>query len=56
MLTVTRAEIKHKTAKGWIAIDQIGTIDRVRIAKSLDTLTEKEIAKVKDIIQETFVD
>ena len=49
-------EVKHKTIKGWIAIDQIRTIDRLRIVKRYEALTEKEISKVKEVIQETFVD
>jgi len=52
----TRVEVKHKTTKGWIAIDQIRTIDRLRIVKRYEALTEKEIIKVKEVIQETFVD
>ncbi len=52
----TRVEVKHKATKGWIAIDQIRTIDRMRIVKRFEPLTDKEIEKVKDIIQETFVD
>lgn len=52
----TRVEVKHKTNKGWIAIDQIRTIDRLRIVKRYEALTEKEISKVKEVIQETFVD
>ena len=52
----TRVEIRHKTAKGWIAIDQIRTIDRIRIVKRFETLTEKEITKVKSIIHATFVE
>lgn len=52
----TRVEIKHNSRKGWIAIDQIRTIDRMRIVKRFETLTEKEIAKIKEIIQETLVD
>jgi mRNA interferase MazF len=52
----TRVEIKHKTTKGWIAIDQIRTINRKRIVKRFETLTDKEIEKVKAIIQEAFVD
>jgi mRNA interferase MazF len=52
----TRVEVKHNAAKGWIAIDQIRTIDRIRIVKRFETLTDKEIEKVKLVIQETFVD
>lgn len=52
----TRVEVKTKNTTGWIAIDQIKTIDRLRIVKSLDKLSEKEINKVKSVIKETFVD
>lgn len=51
----TRIEIKSKTTKGWIAIDQIRTIDRKRIVKRFESLSDKEIEKVKNIILETFV-
>ena len=52
----TRVEIKHAKAKGWIVLDQIRTIDRQRIIKLLDQLTEKEITKTKSVLRETFVD
>jgi len=52
----TRVEVKHKQSKGWIAIDQIRTIDRVRIVKCFEALTTTEIEKVKEVIKETFVD
>lgn len=52
----TRVEIRHKHTKGWIVIDQIRTIDRMRIVKRFESLTDKEIEKVKKIIQETFVE
>ena len=52
----TRVEVNHNKTKGWIVLDQIRTIDRQRIAKKLDKLTEKDIKKVKNILKETFVD
>jgi mRNA interferase MazF len=52
----TRLEVRHKSTTGWIAIDQIRTIDRKRIVKHLEALTAKEIEKVKSVIQETFVE
>lgn len=52
----TRVEVKHKTSSGWIAIDQIRTIDRLRVVKRFETLTIAEIEEVKNIIQKTFVD
>src|SRR5690606_11966331 len=48
----TRVEVRHKTTKGWIAIDQIRTIDRIRIVKRFETLTDKEIDQVKGVIKE----
>jgi mRNA interferase MazF len=52
----TRIEITHQTVSGWIVLDQIRTIDRVRVIKRLGTLSEKEIRKTKNIIKEIFVD
>ena len=52
----TRVEVKHNKTKGWVVIDQIRTIDRKRIIKIVGTLTEKEIYKVKNTIQEAYVD
>lgn len=51
----TRVEVKHNSKKGWIVIDQIRTIDKMRIVKRFETLTTKEIEKVKNVINETFV-
>ena len=52
----TRLEINHDNKKGWIVLDQIRTVDRQRIIKILGNLTQKEISRVKEILQETFVD
>ena len=52
----TRVEVNHNKSKGWIVLDQIRTIDRQRITKKLDKLTDKDIKKVKNILKETFVD
>lgn len=52
----TRVTVKHDSKKGWIVLDQIRTIDKQRIIKTLDTLTEKEIEKVKLTLKEIFID
>jgi mRNA interferase MazF len=52
----TRVEVRHNSTNGWIAIDQIRTVDRIRIVRRFETLTLKETEKVKKVIQETFVD
>ena len=52
----TRVEVKHNKTKGWVVLDQIRTLDRSRVVKSLGSLTEKEMYNIKIVIQETFVD
>jgi mRNA interferase MazF len=52
----TRVEVKHNKIKGWVVLDQIRTIDRKRVVKTFDFLTDKEIYKLKNVIQETYVD
>lgn len=52
----TRVEIKQEKTKGWIVLDQIRTVNRIRIVKKFGTLTVKEIEKTKAIIKETYVD
>ena len=52
----TRVEVKHNKTKGWVVLDQIRTIDTRRVVKAFDSLTDKEIYKVKTVIQETYVD
>jgi mRNA interferase MazF len=52
----TRLEVKHNKTKGWVVLDQIRTIDRRRIMKTLGTLTGKEINSIKSVIKETYVD
>jgi len=52
----THIEIKHHKTTGWIVLDQIRSVERQRIIKIVDTLTVKEIEKIKLVIKETFVD
>lgn len=52
----TRVEVKHNKTKGWVVLDLIRTIDRKRIIKILDSLSEKEFQEVKSVIKETYVD
>ena len=52
----TRIEVKHENKKGWVVLDQIRTIDKQRVIKILDVLSEKEINQVKMTIKELLVD
>jgi mRNA interferase MazF len=52
----TRVKVKHNSQESWIVIDQIRTIDKIRIIKMLGLLTEKEKHECKRVIRETFID
>ena len=52
----TRIEINQTKTKGWIVLDQIRSVDKLRIVKKLGALTQIEIEKTKAIIKETYVD
>jgi len=52
----SRISVEHDGKKGMIAVDQIRTVDKIRIIKLLGKLTNSEIKKIKSVIKETFVD
>lgn len=52
----TRVEIIHSKMKGWVVLDQIRTIDRIRIIKKLGKLATTEIKQVKAVLMETYVE
>ncbi|MFC5271701.1 type II toxin-antitoxin system PemK/MazF family toxin [Adhaeribacter terreus] len=52
----TRLKVKHNNQTGWVVIDQIRTIDKVRVVKKLGQLNSSEVAACKKILKETFVD
>lgn len=52
----TSVKVKHNNQTGWVFIDQIRTIDKVRIVKTLGQLSSAEAETCKRVIKETFVD
>jgi mRNA interferase MazF len=52
----TRFAVELDGKKGMIVIDQIRTVDKVRILKVLGKLAKTEIKSCKEVIRETFVD
>ncbi len=52
----TRLKIENKEVTGWIVLDQIRTIDKIRIVKSLSKLSVKEIVATKQILKELLID
>jgi len=52
----TRIEVKQDSKIGWIVIDQIQTIDKLRIVSTLGRLSNPEVKEVKSVMKETFID
>ncbi len=52
----TRVAVEHDGKKGMIVIDQIRTVEKIRILKVLGKLTKSEIKACKAVIKVTFVD
>ncbi len=52
----TRILVKQDDNTGWIILDQIRTIDKKRVIKSLGRLSRQKIKEIKFIIKETYVD
>ena len=52
----TRVQVRHNNQVGWVVIDQIRTIDKARVIKTLGHLDVAAIAECKKVIKETFVD
>ena len=52
----TRVKVKHNNQAGWVVLDQIRTIDKARIVRTLGQISASEAATCKRVIKETFVD
>jgi mRNA interferase MazF len=52
----SRVEINFDNTTGWIVLDQIRTIDKLRIIKKLGKISEVEIHEVKNVIQKMLID
>ncbi|GEM_PF-1248992 len=52
----TRVSFDLAGQTNWIVIDQIRTIDKSRITKTISRLDEETVQQVKAVIQETYVD
>jgi mRNA interferase MazF len=50
------SQTSSQALNSWIVLDQIRTIDRIRITKTLGKLADSDIALVKATIKEIFVD
>ena len=52
----TRIPVKFDGKQGWIVLDQIRTVDNIRLVKHLGIITKKEVSEVKSVIKEMLVD
>ena len=52
----TRIPVKFEGKNGWIVLDQIRTVDNIRLVKRLGQISKKEILAVKKMLKEMHVD
>ncbi len=52
----TRIPVQFEGKTGWIVLDQIRTVDSLRLIKKLGSITKKEVIQVKAVIKEMLVD
>ena len=52
----TRIKVEFEKKTGWIILDQIRTIDKIRLEEKSGHLKEIEILRVKNILKEMLVD
>lgn len=52
----TRVKIEFENKTGTIVLDQIRTVDKIRLVKKLGKLDKKTINKVKAVLKEMLID
>ena len=52
----TRVPFKLDGKDGWIVLDQIRTVDSLRLIKNIGKINQKTIKEVKKVIQEMLVE
>ncbi len=52
----TRIPVTIGRRKGWIVIDQIRTIDKIRLQNKIGSVAGQTSEKIKQVMKETFVD
>ena len=52
----TRVPLTFQGKSGWIVLDQIRTIDKLRIINKLGKLNSKKIAEVKNVLNKMLVE
>jgi len=51
----TRIKVNFRNKDGWIVLDQIRSVDKIRLAKILGKLDTDKINEVKQVLNEMLV-
>lgn len=51
----TRVPVRFRRKDGWVALDQIRTVDKRRLIKNLGRIDTKTIQEIKSVLQEMLV-
>lgn len=51
----TRVPVRFDGKNGWIILDQIRTVDNIRLVKKMGKISPKVVKEIKNIIQEMLV-
>lgn len=52
----TRVPVKFKGKDGWIVLDQIRTVDKLRLVKKMGVIEQDTVLVVKNVIREMLVE
>lgn len=52
----SRVGLRFEGREAWIVLDQIRTVDRIRLVKESGKLDGRHVRRVKDVIREMLVD
>jgi len=51
----TRVSVTFQGEDGWVVLDQIRTVDKVRLIKKIGSINNRTIQKIKEVIEEMLV-
>ncbi len=52
----TRVGLRFQGKRGWVVLDQVRTVDNIRLVRKLGKLNNQTVIKVKEVIREMLVD
>jgi len=52
----TRVPVRFKEKSGWVVLDQMRTVDRIRLVKKLGKVDSRTVQAIQSVIQEMLVE